>query len=764
MGQILKGFTILRNILGKNALVSAARARSYIDLVGNGLNNDAYASLSKAQRNDISAFASYIGLFSPAPDGGYVPTELNKFYQELQQINATDAWQWLITRALWHFALPNGSASPLNKIIQGIGVKFYFLRNLLGLLSMLSALPGQERFFYFHEFCILFDEDENWSLDAVELFNKVILLRKEGNVDRNRGLLGDLEDKYGISRDNLSTVIVKAFSQTGLFDFVPTTETKIGIALSKNLSDVLQRRLRHILDTDLVHADPETNWIKFMASHQNDLPLEVEQETFMNEVDVASIEDISSLCADASLSFTEAGLIFSENLLRRSVSALLTKRFLILTGLSGSGKTKLAHAFATWISQPIGYTDPFSPGNKIGKKYTVTASDQISVEFSNNEDPTEGQFVTLPRGLIKEWADYIEKNDINRDMPAQPMRELIKPASRYGMQMNSFETHLKPAAFALLDSRKEVVNIECYRLIPVGADWTSNENVLGYQDALQSKIYRKPSSGALDLILRASNDKVRPYFLILDEMNLSHVERYFADILSAIESDQEIALHSSKEPLGAFENDPLPVPANIRLPENLFIIGTVNIDETTYMFSPKVLDRANVIEFRVSEDEISAFLESPAKVDMDALAGKGSGYGSAFVNAARSEVSLAQLPAEIGDGTAAATELKQRLTELFIELAPIGAEFGFRTALEVNRFFYHHAVLSGVGWQFKDALDAQIVQKLMPKLHGSDRKLRKVLDKLLAFCITHDLQLSRAKTERMLERLTQDGFTSFAEA
>jgi hypothetical protein len=259
-----------------------------------------------------------------------------------------------------------------------------------------------------------------------------------------------------LSRDNLSTVIVKAFSQTGLFDFVPTTETKIGIALSKNLSDVLQRRLRHILDTDLVHADPETNWIKFMASHQNDLPLEVEQETFMNEVDVASIEDISSLCADASLAFTEAGLIFSENLIRRSVSALLTKRFLILTGLSGSGKTKLAHAFVTWISQSIGYTDPFSPGN-----------------------PSEGQFVTLPRGLIKEWADYIEKNDINRDMPAQPMRELIKPASRYGMQMNSFETHLKPAAFALLDSRKEVVNIECYRLVPVGADWTSNENVLG---------------------------------------------------------------------------------------------------------------------------------------------------------------------------------------------------------------------------------------------------------------------------------------------
>lgn len=353
-----------------------------------------------------------------------------------------------------------------------------------------------------------------------------------------------------------------------------------------------------------------------------------------------------------------SNLIVNENFACRFASALLAKRFLVLSGLAGSGKTKLAQAFASWIC-----------------------------EFA-----------------------------------------------------------------------------EQHRLIAVGADWTSNENVLGYQDALQESIYRKPAGDALDLILRAEKDPERPYFLILDEMNLSHVERYFADILSAIESGQEIALHSAAKPLGAFENDPLPVPAKIRLPENLFIIGTVNIDETTYMFSPKVLDRANVIEFRATADEISAFLESPAKVNMDALADKGAGYGRAFVKAAKAEVSLAQLPSEIGDGAAAAAELKQRLTELFAELAPIGAEFGFRTAFEVSRFFYHHAVLTGDGWQFKDALDAQIVQKLMPKLHGSDRTLRKVLDKLLIFCNTHDLQLSKTKIGRMLERLTQDGFTSFAEA
>jgi len=348
-------------------------------------------------------------------------------------------------------------------------------------------------------------------------------------------------------------------------------------------------------------------------------------------------------------SFTRAGLRVSDGLMLRFAASLLAKRFLILTGLSGSGKTKLAHAFAAWISE--------------------------------SEDQ--------------------------------------------------------------------------YRLVAVGADWTTNENVVGYQDALQTAIYRKPSNGALDVILRAENDPARPYFLILDEMNLSHVERYFADILSAVESGQEIALHSAAESLKASEDDPLPVPPKLCLPVNVFIVGTVNVDETTYMFSPKVLDRANVIEFRASAGDIAAFLDAPSKVDMDALAGKGAAFGPAFVAEASADAHL--------DGATAA-DLKARLTEIFGTLAKIGAEFGFRTAYEITRFTHFHAKLSGEGWQFKDALDAQVLQKLIPKLHGSERKLGPVLEALAEFCEKYNCVHSLEKIQRMQSRLRTDGFTSSAEA
>jgi energy-coupling factor transporter ATP-binding protein EcfA2 len=370
---------------------------------------------------------------------------------------------------------------------------------------------------------------------------------------------------------------------------------------------------------------------------------------FLPSAIVPMHEPIEKLVPDFVSCAAVGNLKASKIMVGRFAASLWAKRFLILTGLSGSGKTKLAHAFAAWLSE------------------------------------SEAQ----------------------------------------------------------------------YRLVAVGADWTTNENVVGYQDALQSNIYRKPSNGLLDVILRARDDKDRPYFLILDEMNLSHVERYFADILSAIESRQEIALHSSANDLEAFEKDPLPVPSKIRLPKNLFIIGTVNVDETTYMFSPKVLDRANVIEFRATAGDISAFLDNPSAINMDMLAGQGAQFGAAFVAEAAAEV---QLKSET------AVALKERLAEVFAALAPIGAEFGFRTAYEITRFTYYHEKLTGDGWQFNEALDAQVLQKLMPKLHGSRRKLEPVLNTLEAFCTTHQCNASLEKIDRMQKRLERDGFTSFAEA
>lgn len=351
------------------------------------------------------------------------------------------------------------------------------------------------------------------------------------------------------------------------------------------------------------------------------------------------------------------GLLIEKIFSTRFISSLLTKPFVILTGLSGSGKTKLAQAFAMWMSE----------------------------------------------------------------------------------------------------------NKEQYALVPVGADWTNREPLLGYPNSLVNNHYVKPDTGVLDILLRAydnyiTNDKelakCTPYFLILDEMNLSHVERYFADFLSTMESGDEMKLFSGSDRYAELDSFGKPIadskiPNNIELPKNLFIIGTVNIDETTYMFSPKVLDRANTIEFRVTSEEMERFFKNNKRIDMDALKALGKDQSPSFMSlAARENISIDR------------GKHKDTFLSFFETLQEAGAEFGYRTANEMTILVSY---LVHFGMSESEAYDVAIMQKLLPKLHGSRSKLSKVLPKLIALC-EGQYSISLEKLERMKKNAEENGFASYAEA
>ncbi|MFO1042926.1 MAG: hypothetical protein U0941_14140 [Planctomycetaceae bacterium] len=352
--------------------------------------------------------------------------------------------------------------------------------------------------------------------------------------------------------------------------------------------------------------------------------------------------------------------------------------------------------------------------------YFVKAADRISVEFWNSLDDMEATRVVLPRALIREWVNYITTHNVPADTTARQIRDGVASTTKYSNQLNSFETHLKAAAFAEIAALRSAKTQRCYEIVAVGADWTSNEHILGYHDGLDRTRYVK--TRVLDLIMRAVQEPRLPHFLILDEMNLSHVERYFADLLSAIESGEPLHLHTATNDDGspAF---PSGVPGNIVLPPNLFVVGTVNIDETTYMFSPKVLDRANVLEFRVTEDQMSQFLANQHATELRLVDGKGEMFATAFVNASGANA--------IFD---AGAQLETELSLWFKVLKLCNSEFGFRTAREMSSFIHHHKSMSDGEWKFRAAFDAQIAQKLLPKLHGSRAKLEPILCALGILC------------------------------
>jgi 5-methylcytosine-specific restriction enzyme B len=267
----------------------------------------------------------------------------------------------------------------------------------------------------------------------------------------------------------------------------------------------------------------------------------------------------------------------------------------------------------------------------------------------------------------------------------------------------------------------------------------------------------------LKFILAALQDPTVPYLLVLDEMNLAHVERYFADILSGMESDHpvvpNVGLSDGEWRLVDPAQSRLPVPAN------LFVVGTVNVDETTYMFSPKVLDRANTIEFRVATSDLQA--TAPVSIQVEECPRA----------VARSFLHAATQPAKQSDSSRQVAEwlkvLHQRLTEQ-------GREFGHRTFSEASRFA---DLLSAAG--IEDplvALDLQVLQKVLPKYHGSVRELSEPLNDLGAWCLfgpggevpagfeaaepasaTPVLPRSFDKIHRMAKRLKANHFVSFAE-
>lgn len=499
---------------------------------------------------------------------------------------------------------------------------------------------------------------------------------------------------------------------------------------------------------------------------------------------------LKQCCAD----LEEANFQCDEEFLRRFVASLGSKPFVILTGLSGSGKTKLAQIFAKWSTSAEVYSDPFIKGAQIGNSYRVMDSDRISVEFWNRND----EKVVLPRKLIAEWADFIASDPELKNLDSKELRDKFKndyelrQGEKFAKHAILWDSHLKPAALAVLESKKiSKQSRRTYEVVAVGADWTSNENILGYPDGLDLKRYVKTKT--LDLILSAIQAPDQPHFLILDEMNLSHVERYFADFLSAIESGEALHLHSDGDSPEVRDG----VPPRIKLPANLFVIGTVNIDETTYMFSPKVLDRANVIEFRAGTAAMSSFLQNPKSLNSSQLAGKGRNFSKSLLN-------LTETSNLTETETSAMT---QELMRVFHVLEACGSEFGFRVAKEISSFVGIHKELSGDDWDVRHALDAQIIQKILPKLHGTRNQLEPILwglgnlchsprsevmepDLVLKRCLeavrleddnldplaedaegnqTYPLgeayfPLSFEKIGRMLRSVQSNGFTSFAEA
>ncbi|MCP3811309.1 hypothetical protein NLX62_03030 [Mycobacteriaceae bacterium Msp059] len=416
---------------------------------------------------------------------------------------------------------------------------------------------------------------------------------------------------------------------------------------------------------------------------------------------------------------------------------------------------------------------PFTVAGSVQQVYLVRLQDEFIYELAQQFPELAGHLpfvptpapvplpeVPMPDELFHEFAAAVEASGLRFPEGSNLVRSFVssllaKPFAILTGLAGSGKTQLAMRLGEWFGTDEH--GRHRHVVVPVRPDWTGPESIFGYEDALRASASGAPVwfvPEAFEFVLRAANDPEHPYLLILDEMNLAHVERYFSDFLSGVESRRPVLpdlvfdQRCRQWVLRDVEAQRLP------LPRNLFVVGTVNVDETTYMFSPKVLDRAFTFEFRVTSDELDAELQRP----IAAPAGEGHRV-RAFASLAERDDWQQEHPHPARD------EIVSTLRAAHTILAGANQEFGHRTLYEILRFCAFFAATGDSS--VYTALDLAMMQKVLPKVHGSRRRVEPVLTELAKLALGEGpaprLSLTHHKIARMLESVRANQFVSFAE-
>ena len=249
--------------------------------------------------------------------------------------------------------------------------------------------------------------------------------------------------------------------------------------------------------------------------------------------------------------------------------------------------------------------------------------------------------------------------------------------------------------------------------IPVRPSWNDDSDLLGYVD-LVHMVYRASDSGFVDFLVRAQKDenKNKIFIVCFDEMNLARVEHYFSKFLSLLEQpvkNRELQLYD-KQYSGRLYNS-ADYPCKITIGDNVKFVGTVNVDESTYHFSDKVLDRSNVIQL----DVLNYAKEWEKKK-----------YGSLVnVNWSMDDYNSIIITSSDQD----MGRVHQLLWDIHTLLHSVSSKYGVGPRIVKNIDMYlWNLPKSNIGeFTFAIGIDLQIAQRVLTKVRGPENQLGEIL-------------------------------------
>lgn len=449
------------------------------------------------------------------------------------------------------------------------------------------------------------------------------------------------------------------------------------------------------------------------------------------------------------------GLCFPSEHLAAFFTALSTKGFVILSGPSGVGKTALATAFASLLPRPgqgaeqqirlgeeeansgqvelssatVRHLPPLHPG----ESRAATVICDGAAHHGRLVGSGRGTYLQL-RGAARKWLTHNTGNALTIETEWDD--ETLRPTFRF---LPHPPSGAEPASNHLF--------------LPVRSDWRDEKPLLGYFNPLANRYEWTPF---LRFLLRAEasfrGGDGAAYFVILDEMNLARVEWYFADLLSLLEAGRGpdgFTLEPLRFDYDAAATGELP-PRQLFLPPNLYFVGTINSDESTQTLSPKVLDRAWVLE--APSADFSNY--PPQREEQDVSNAHQHELLALFTRQGRFAVPDKALVAE-------QLELhpsrRDDLTQLNRALEEFGVGFGFRVFDEILSF-----CAIGRGNDFysseKEAFDAAVAAKIASRLRGGRGQVEGALRALLECSQSLDLKQTSRAVRQLMARLEREGF------
>ncbi|NUU97782.1 hypothetical protein XO11_05815 [Marinitoga sp. 1138] len=265
------------------------------------------------------------------------------------------------------------------------------------------------------------------------------------------------------------------------------------------------------------------------------------------------------------------------------------------------------------------------------KKEEIIKEEYIDIEDKKEQIDYIQKYLALNKGL------YYDDHILKRFFLALHTNQIIILSGEPGTGKTS-----------LVRGFSEAISAK-HKIISVQPNWTDNQDLLGFYNPIENVYVPTPF---LDAIIEAKENQDRLYILCLDEMNLSHVEYYFSEFLSKIQSDKILDLYSKKiydenlkelnmkwEKYLKYENKEslkeelsneefneflalkrrynllIKYRAQLEIPDNIRFVGTVNKDETTKSLSPKVIDRSFVIEVKKYDENLVSEFSKLEKED-----------------------------------------------------------------------------------------------------------------------------------------------------